>query len=256
MVPGSMLPAPGSACQARPTSATRQADGVRCICNGQPFNIILIIGFLTMALQANGTALPSMVRFMLEEDSALPAEQSQAETIKGLAAVAYLAGSDTTVGAVISFFLAMLVYPNVQAKAQAEIDRVVGKDRLPEPEDAENMPYVQAIANECLRWLPVAPTGSPFLHKQRSLALYGPRIGIAHSIQQDDEYNGYLIPKGSIVMGSVWSVHPIYTPCFMADRILGLFYTTPKTIPSRRLSSPSGISHPKASSIRMCATLA
>jgi cytochrome P450 len=103
-----------------------------------------------------------MVRTMLEDDAALPAEQSQADLIKDLAGVAYLAGSDTTVGAVVSFFLAMLVYPDVQAKAQAEVDRVVGKDRLPEPEDAENMPYVQAIANECLRWLPVVPLGTLF----------------------------------------------------------------------------------------------
>jgi hypothetical protein len=103
-----------------------------------------------------------MVRAMLEEDAALPAEQSQADLIKDLAGAAYLAGSDTTVGAVVSFFLAMLVYPDIQAKAQAEVDRVVGKDRLPELEDAENMPYVQAIASECLRWLPVVPLGTSF----------------------------------------------------------------------------------------------
>jgi cytochrome P450 len=114
--------------------------------------------------QANGTAPPSMVRSMIEEDSALPAEQSQVETIKELAAVAYIAGSDTTVGAVVSFFLAMLIYPDVQAKAQAEVDRVVGKDRLPQLEDAEHLPYVQAIASECLRWLPVVPSGSSSLH--------------------------------------------------------------------------------------------
>jgi cytochrome P450 len=100
-----------------------------------------------------------MVRAMLEDDAALPAEQSQAEIIKDVAAVAYLAGSDTTVAAVMSFFLAMLVYPEVQAKAQAEVDRVMGKDRLPELEDEEHLPYVQGIVNECLRWLPVTPAG-------------------------------------------------------------------------------------------------
>jgi cytochrome P450 len=105
-----------------------------------------------------------MVRAMLEENSALPAKQSQANLIKDLAAGAYLAGSDTTVGAVISFFLAMLVYPDVQTKAQAEIDRVVGQDRLPELADAEHLPYVQAIASECLRWLPVFPMCSS-LHR-------------------------------------------------------------------------------------------
>jgi cytochrome P450 len=101
-----------------------------------------------------------MARAMLEEDAVLPAEQSELDLIKDLVGNAYIAGSDTTVGAVVSFFLAMLVYPEVQAKAQAEVDRVVGKDRLPVLEDAEHMPYVQAVASECLRWLPVVPLGS------------------------------------------------------------------------------------------------
>jgi cytochrome P450 len=108
-------------------------------------------------MQANGTAPLSMSRAMLEEDAALPPAQSQQDLIKDLAGIAYLAGSDTTVAAVISFFLAMLVYPEVQAKAQAEVDRVVGKDRLPELDDMESMPYVQCVASECLRWLPVLP---------------------------------------------------------------------------------------------------
>jgi cytochrome P450 len=210
------------------------------------FNTVPIINVLTMTLQAKGTALTSMVQFMLEEDSALPAEQSQAETIKDVAALAYLVGGDTTLGAVMSFFLAMLVHPEVQAKAQAEVDRVVGKDRLPELEDAENMPYVQAIANECLRWLPVVPTGLPFLRQQRSLALYEPHTGLPHSTTQDDEYNGYLIPKGSIVMGSVWSVFPTCTPCFIADRTPRSIlhdpedYPDPDTFKPERYLTPEG----------------
>jgi cytochrome P450 len=96
---------------------------------------------------------------MLTEDTTLPKAQSQLELIKEVTGVAYLAGTDTTAAAVIVFFLAMLVYPEVQVKAQAEIDRVVGTDRLPDLEDQEQMPYVQGVVNECLRWLPVAPLG-------------------------------------------------------------------------------------------------
>jgi cytochrome P450 len=94
---------------------------------------------------------------MIEEDANLPSEQSQLDVIKDVTGNSYLAGSDTTVSTILSFFLAMLVYPDVQAKAQAEIDSVVGKDRLPEFEDAPRLPYVQAVMNECYRWLPVAP---------------------------------------------------------------------------------------------------
>jgi cytochrome P450 len=94
---------------------------------------------------------------MLEEDAALPPAQSQYDLIKDVTGIAYLGGSDTTAAAIVSFFLAMLVYPDVQAKAQAEVDQVIGKDRLPEFDDMESMPYVQCVASECLRWLPVLP---------------------------------------------------------------------------------------------------
>jgi hypothetical protein len=101
-----------------------------------------------------------MARAMLEEDAELPPAQSQIGAIKDVTGVAYLAGGDTTMSSLLSFFLAMLVYPEVQTKSQAEIDRVVGKERLPEFEDQENLPYMQAVVNECLRWLPVTPTGN------------------------------------------------------------------------------------------------
>ena len=53
----------------------------------------------------------------------------------------------------------MVLNPEVQAKAQAEIDRVVGKDRLPNFDDRLELPYVEAILRETLRWHPVAPFG-------------------------------------------------------------------------------------------------
>jgi cytochrome P450 len=100
-----------------------------------------------------------MARTMLEEDAKLPPRKSQFDMISDVTGVVYVSASDTTGSAVVSFFLAMLVYPEVQAKAQAEIDRVIGKDRLPEHEDRKDLPYVDAVVNECLRWLPVVPMG-------------------------------------------------------------------------------------------------
>jgi cytochrome P450 len=121
-----------------------------------------------------------MARSMLEDDAALPSEQSELDMIKDIAGITYLAGSDTTVAAVFSFFLAMLIYPDVQAKAQAEVERVVGKDRLPELDDAPHMPYVQGVVNECLRWLPVVPMckllfSFPPLHIVRLFAVLNSR---------------------------------------------------------------------------------
>jgi cytochrome P450 len=114
-----------------------------------------------VARKANGTAPPSMVRSMLEDDATLPPEESQLELIKQAAGTAYIAGSDSTRAAIVTFILAMLTYPDVQAKAQAAVDRVVGADRLPEFEDLPAMPYIRGVANECLRWLPVVPLGPP-----------------------------------------------------------------------------------------------
>ncbi len=61
-----------------------------------------------------------------------------------------------------SFFLAMLIYPEGQKKAQAEIDTVIGPNRLPNFADRTNLPYVNATVKEVLRWHTVVPLGSLF----------------------------------------------------------------------------------------------
>jgi cytochrome P450 len=53
----------------------------------------------------------------------------------------------------------MTLYPEVQRKAQAEIDGIVGNSRLPEFSDQDALPYVQAVLKEVLRWHPVTPQG-------------------------------------------------------------------------------------------------
>jgi cytochrome P450 len=121
---------------------------------------------------------------MLEDDFALPSKQSQIDMIKDVTAVAYLAGSDTTTVAVHSYFLAMLIWPEIQRKAQAEIDRVVGNDRLPELDDAARMPYVQGIVNECLRWIPVVPMCELFLRDPQSCASVA-NISFSHSTRNN-----------------------------------------------------------------------
>lgn len=80
----------------------------------------------------------------------------------------------------------MSLFPEVQKKAQAEIDAVIGSGRLPTMEDRDQLPYCNAIASEALRWHSVAPTGVP------------------HRVLEDDIFNGYFIPKGSLVMANVW----------------------------------------------------
>ena len=64
-----------------------------------------------------------------------------------------------TVAALHVFFLAMTLYPEVQRKAQEELDSVVGSDRLPTMEDRDALPYIDAVVKETFRWFPVVPMG-------------------------------------------------------------------------------------------------
>jgi len=58
------------------------------------------------------------------------------------------------------FVLAMMLYPDVQKRAQAEIDATIGTERLPTFEDRSLLPYMEAVLRETLRWHPVFPLGA------------------------------------------------------------------------------------------------
>lgn len=83
--------------------------------------------------------------------------------------ITFMAGTDTVSINMEFFTLAMLLNPHVQQKAQAELDRVVGGERLPAFSDKDSLPYVNAIIQEVLRWRPVIASGMP------------------HAVMQDDE---------------------------------------------------------------------
>ncbi|KAF8573408.1 cytochrome P450 [Ramaria rubella] len=57
----------------------------------------------------------------------------------------------------LTFVLAMLLHPEAQRKAQAELDAVLGGVRLPEFSDRKNLPYVEALCKEALRWHALVP---------------------------------------------------------------------------------------------------
>jgi cytochrome P450 len=58
-----------------------------------------------------------------------------------------------------SFFVAMIIWPDIQKKAQDELDSVIGRDRLPTFEDRPRLPFVDAVYKETMRWRPVTPVG-------------------------------------------------------------------------------------------------
>lgn len=85
-----------------------------------------------------------------------------------------------TASTIMVFLVAMLTYPEIQKKAQAEIDRITQGERLPNYDDQSSLPYIQAVIQEVIRWKPLAPAGLP------------------HANNEDDIYNGYHIPKGNL----------------------------------------------------------
>ena len=82
----------------------------------------------------------------------------------------------------------MLLHPEIQRSAQAEIDGVVGLHRLPKLTDRPHLPYIDALIKEILRWGTVSPLALP------------------HSTAEDDIAFGYKIPKGCIVIPNIWAM--------------------------------------------------
>jgi hypothetical protein len=64
----------------------------------------------------------------------------------------YAGGADTTVSSLMTFFMAMALFPEVQNAAQEELDRVVGSERLPSSADKDKLPYIHAVVKEAHRW--------------------------------------------------------------------------------------------------------
>lgn len=95
--------------------------------------------------------------------------------------IMHLAGVDTTSAIVSSFFLAMTLHPEIFEMAQAEVDKIIEKEeRLPIFMDRQDMPYVECVLKELYRWNPASP------------------FAIAHRLIQDDIYEGYYLPAGTV----------------------------------------------------------
>lgn len=141
-----------------------------------------------------GTAEHSILRIMLSncEEGTLNlggfTGEAPEEIAKNVAAQAYFAGADSTSIVTHGFFLAMANYPEVQRAARSEIDNVTRSLRLPGADDINELPYIQAIVKEVLRWHCPLP------------------FSIPHASTEDDEYKGYQIPKGATIIPNAWAI--------------------------------------------------
>ncbi|KZT58494.1 cytochrome P450 [Calocera cornea HHB12733] len=110
------------------------------------------------------------------------------EFIMATAGSFYSAGSDTSVAAIQTFLCAMALHPHCQSLAQAELDTLTSRSRLPALSDRPLLPYCAAIVQETLRWHPVTPFALP------------------HVLLEDVSFRRWRLPRGRAVLGNVWSI--------------------------------------------------
>ncbi|KAG8916971.1 hypothetical protein FRC01_002750, partial [Tulasnella sp. 417] len=121
-------------------------------------------------------------------------------------------GEDSTKNYMHNFVRIMVNHEAEQEKARDEIERLVGRDRMPTADDLPYLPYVRAIVQEVIRLRPFAPLGLP------------------HMATEDVAYKGYRVPSDSTILLNVWSI--------FHDE--ALFETPDAFNPRRFLDSPTG----------------
>ncbi|KAH9952752.1 cytochrome P450 [Russula dissimulans] len=145
----------------------------------------------------HGTAQPSLALESLQESEKLgaPEREKVEEVIAGALGSMYLAGVDTIM-------------------AQKQLDAVTGRERLPTFEDRPSLPIIDAICKEVLRWGATVP------------------VAVPHASTEDDIYEGFFIPKGSLVIGNAWAI--LHDP---------VRYPEPDSFKPERFLDPDGTLH-------------
>ncbi|KAG6811069.1 hypothetical protein H0H92_009129 [Tricholoma furcatifolium] len=137
---------------------------------------------------AKGDFIESFTSRNLRPNGIDMVDAEQEDIIKWCAGGLYAGAGDTTVSALLSFMMLMALHPRVQARAQAELDALVGRDETLHPSALNKLQYLSAVMKEVLRFAPVA------------------NLALPHSVTQDDDYMGYRIPKDTTIMANVWAI--------------------------------------------------
>ncbi|PAA93968.1 hypothetical protein BOX15_Mlig013417g1 [Macrostomum lignano] len=101
----------------------------------------------------------------------------------------FVAGTDTTSNTIRWALLYACLYPECQARVQAEIDAQIGRDRLPEHRDRKRMPYTLAFIDEVQRFATLAP------------------FAVLHRCPRDVEFMGYDISSDDLIMTNLYGIH-------------------------------------------------
>ncbi|KDN46850.1 hypothetical protein RSAG8_03927, partial [Rhizoctonia solani AG-8 WAC10335] len=130
----------------------------------------------------------SYVSGLLESKGGVNVNSDDTYLIKWTGASIFTGENFQTSSVIKSFFLMVCLYPEAAKKAQAEIDSVIGRERIPSLQDRSSLPYTDALVQEVMRMCPPFP------------------LGIFHLATEDIEFQGYRIPKGSIINANIWAI--------------------------------------------------
>ncbi|KAJ6503471.1 cytochrome P450 [Mycena vitilis] len=151
-----------------------------------------------------GTASKCLVTEELERLARASGSKDES-IVKNVAATMYAAGADTVVSAISTFFLMMSLHPNLQARGQKDMDKVIGHGyRLPLFTDRPQLPFIDYICYELLRYAPVTPLG--IAHYITGLIPPTIKKNLTDRTPEDDVYKGYRLPKGTTVLPNVWAM--------------------------------------------------
>lgn len=112
--------------------------------------------------------------------------------------------SKQSYGTTLTVILALALNQTAQKRAQEELDSVVGVERMPTITDAPNLPYLVSCIKEAMRWRPPVPLCAYPLILSWIHRLMSDCIALPRRTAQDDVYNGYFIPKDTMVLPNVW----------------------------------------------------
>ncbi|GJJ08199.1 hypothetical protein Clacol_002407 [Clathrus columnatus] len=187
--------------------------------NSAPFDMVKKGLEKAAAIEDHSLTNSLCATLLLEGLTGQPGSAGSEHSIKMFLGSIYPPGQETTSATLYMFFLMMGNNPEVQARARKEIMSITGGHRLPQLSDRTSFIYVMAVFKELLRYHSAAPLGLPHLSDEEYI------------------YEGYRIPKNTIVFGNIWEIlhDPEIYPDpfeFKPERFLGMTAKTPEGYPT------------------------